>query len=50
MFNKNDFFKNYTLNSKKFNKNLNKTKKIFIKFKSDINNSKIPLLQSFEKK
>jgi len=49
MFKKNDFFKDYSKNSKKFGKNLKKTKKLFIKLKSDIKNSKIPLLQSFEK-
>ena len=49
MFKKNDFFKDYSQNSKKFGKNLKITKKLFIKLKSDIKNLKIPLLQSFEK-
>ena len=40
---------NFSLNSKKFSKNLNATQKIFKTFKIDYNNHKIPLLQSFEK-
>ena len=49
MINKNNFLKNFSSNSYKFNKNLNKTKKIFTIFKSDLKNSKIPLLNSYEK-
>ena len=49
MLNKNNFLKNFSSNSNKFNKNLNKTKKIFKIFKSDLRNSKIPLLHSYEK-
>ena len=40
---------NFNSNSKKFNFNLKKTKKIFRTFMSDINNFEIPLLQSYEK-
>jgi len=49
MFNENNFFKNFSLNSRGFNQNLKKTKIIFNSFKSDLKNSKIPPLQSYEK-
>ena len=45
MLNKNIFY----LNSKKFYKNLEKTKKIFNSLKQDLINSAIPLLQCYEK-
>ena len=50
MLNKNNFFKNFSFHSKKLNQNITKTKKIFKSFKSDLENSEIPLLQSYEKK
>ena len=48
MLNKNNFFKNFSFNSKKFSSNLKKTKKVFKDFKIDLNNQQIPLLQSYE--
>ena len=45
MLNKNNFY----LSSKKFYKNLEKTKKIFNSLKQDLINSAIPLLQCYEK-
>jgi len=50
MLNKNSFFTNFSFNSKKFHKNLSKTKKAYKDFKSDLKNFDIPLLESFEKK
>ncbi len=49
MFKKNNFFKGYFANSKKYNINLKKTKKIFNSFLIELNNNEIPLLQSYEK-
>ena len=49
MLNKKNFFYDFPFNSTKFNQNLKKTKKVFQKFKSDINNCEIPSLLSFEK-
>tara|TARA_Y100000590_G_scaffold19527_1_gene22958 strand:+ start:3603 stop:4805 length:1203 start_codon:yes stop_codon:yes gene_type:complete len=49
MFNKNNFFKNYFNNSKIFNQNLKKTKKIFNNFLLDLKNNQIPMLESYEK-
>ena len=49
MHKKDFFFKNYFSNSKKFKKNLEKTKKIFNNFKLDLEKNKIPLLKSYEK-
>ena len=49
MLNKNNFFKNFFLNSRKFNENLKKTKKAFASLKSDLISFKIPLFQSYEK-
>ena len=40
--------KNYIFNKKKFNKNLLKTKKVFHSFLHDLNNYKIPLLESYK--
>ena len=42
---KNSFY----LNSNKFRKNLNKTKKLFSLLRDDIENLQIPLFQSYEK-
>jgi len=49
MFKKNNFFKNYFTNSKQYNKNLKKTKKIFSHFLLDLKSNQIPLLESYEK-
>ena len=49
MFKKNSFFKNYFINSSKYNKNLKKTKKFFSSFLVDLKNNQIPLLESYEK-
>ena len=46
---KNNFINNFSLNSKKYNHNLKKTKKIFKSFLLELKNSEIPLLQSYEK-
>ncbi len=48
MFNKDFVFKNYFLKLNNSSKNLKKTKNYFKLLKSDIENYKIPLLQSFE--
>ena len=49
MLKKNNFFKNYFINSKKYSQNLKKTKKIFNHFLLDLKNNQIPLLESYEK-
>ena len=49
MLKKDNFFKNYFINSIKYNKNLKKTKKIFNSFLVDLKNNQIPLLESYEK-
>jgi len=49
MIKKSYFFKEYHLNSNKFNNNLKKTQRAFSNLKFDIQNCKIPLLQSFKK-
>ena len=49
MLSKKNFFEDFTFNSKKFNQNLKKTKIVFNSFKSDLQNFKIPLLQSYDK-
>ena len=49
MFKKNIFFKGFYFKSKQFNINLTKTKKNFLLLQSDLKNSQIPLLKSFEK-
>ena len=46
---KNNFINNFFFKSKKFYKNLKKTKKVFKSFESDLKNFEIPLLQSYEK-
>ncbi|MBA1338474.1 MAG: glucose-6-phosphate isomerase [Pelagibacterales bacterium] len=43
------FFKNYFNNSKKYNSNFKKTKKIFNSLLIDFRNNKVPLLESCEK-
>ena len=49
MLKKDNFFKNYFINSKKYSQNLKKTKKIFNHFLLDLKNNQIPLLESYEK-
>ena len=49
MLNKNNFFKDFAFKSKKFYKNLKKTKRVFNSFQLDLKNFEIPLLQSYEK-
>ena len=49
MLKKNNFFKNYFTNSKQYNKNLKKTKKIFNHFLLDLKSNQIPLLESYKK-
>ncbi len=49
MFKKDNLFKNYFSNSKKFSANIKKTKKIFNSLKSDLKSFKIPMLTSYEK-
>jgi len=49
MLKKDNFFKNYFINSKRYKRNVNKTKKIFNSLLFDFNNFEIPLLESFEK-
>lgn len=50
MLNKNNFFKNFSFNSKVLNINLNKTRKAFKFLQQDLKNFEIPLLTSYEKK
>ena len=45
-----NFYPNQYFKSKKFNKNLNRTKKIFKDLKSDLKESRIPLFESYKKK
>ena len=49
MLKEDNFFKNYFTNSSKYNKNLKKTKKFFNSFLVDLENNKIPMLESYEK-
>jgi glucose-6-phosphate isomerase len=49
MVKKENFFKDYFINSNKYNQNLKKTNFYFKSFLSDFKNSKIPLLNSFTK-
>jgi len=49
MLKKDDFFENYFTNSKKYNINLKKTKKIYNSLILDIKEKKIPLLETYEK-
>ena len=48
MFEKNNFFYNYYLNSKTINKNIKKTKRFFNTLLNDFENFDIPLLKTFE--
>ena len=47
MLNQKVLLKNFSIKSKKFKKNLNKTKKEFKTLISDFNGLKIPLFQSY---
>ena len=49
MLKKDNFFKNYFVNSRNYYKNLKKTKNIFNSFLTDLKNFELPLLESFEK-
>ena len=49
MLNKRNFFNNFNFNLTKLNRNLKQTRKIFHKFKIDLDNNEIPLLSSYEK-
>tara|TARA_B110000438_G_scaffold132156_1_gene128235 strand:+ start:3607 stop:4815 length:1209 start_codon:yes stop_codon:yes gene_type:complete len=49
MIKKSSFFKESHVNLNKFNNNLKRTQRVFIDLKFDIQNCKIPLLQSFKK-
>ena len=49
MLKKSNFFKSYFINSRKYYKNIIRTKKVFNSFLIDLENSNIPLLGSFEK-
>ena len=49
MLKKDNFFKSYFINSGKYYKNINKTKKIYNHFLKDLENKKIPLLESYQK-
>jgi len=49
MLNKKNFFNNFTFNLTKFKQNFKKTKEVFLKFKTDLDNFEIPLLSSYEK-
>ena len=49
MLNKRNFFNNFNFNLTKLNRNLKETRKIFHKFKMDLDNNEIPLLSSYEK-
>ena len=49
MLKKDNFFKNNFINLSKYNKNLEKTKKVFSSFIVDLKNNQIPLLKSYEK-
>ena len=49
MLKKDNIFENYFVNLNKYNRNLKKTKKVFNSFLVDLNNNKIPLLESYDK-
>ena len=49
MLKKSNFFKSYFINSRKYYKNIIRTKKVFNSFLIELENSNIPLLGSFEK-
>jgi len=49
MIKKDNFFKNFFINSKIYNQNIKITKKIFNSFKEDFNNGEMPFLESYSK-
>ena len=49
MLKKDNFFKNYFVNSRKYYENIKKVKKTYSFFLEDLKNFKIPLLESYEK-
>ena len=49
MIKKDNFFKNFFINSKNYKENIKKTKNVFNAFKKDFNNSEIPFLDSYTK-
>ena len=49
MLKKDNFFKNYFVNSRKYYENIKKVKKTYGSFLVDLKNFKIPLLESYEK-
>ena len=49
MLKKDNFFKNYFVNSRRYYKNIKKVKKTYSSFLVDLKNFKIPLLESYEK-
>jgi len=49
MLKKDNFFQSYFIKSDKYYKNINKTKKIYNFFIEDLENGKIPLLESYQK-
>jgi len=49
MLKKDNFFKNYFVNSRRYYENIKKVKKTYSSFLVDLKNFKIPLLESYEK-
>ena len=49
MLKKDNLFKNYSINSNQYSKNLKKTKRIFNSFLFDLKNNKIPMLETHDK-
>jgi len=49
MLKKNNFFQKFPFQSKSFNNNLRKTRKVFESLKIDLNNFEIPTMESYEK-
>ena len=49
MLNKSNFFKNFSISSKKLNQNIKKTKKILNTLKDELNDFEVEPLQSYEK-
>lgn len=49
MFERKNFFKNFSCSKKKLNKNIKKAKKFFNELKTDFHNFEIPLLNTYQK-
>ena len=49
MLKKDNFFKDYFVNSRRYYENIKKVKKTYSSFLVDLKNFKIPLLESYEK-